>query len=211
MDLHKEPESATRKRPNALKLLISDHNLYCHKFETSHTYMHPNGFWKSHIDYVFTSQQNKMTKYTIIPCSLLNVSTHTSVAIELGPEIVPQIKSKGNVIHGVKVNWKVGDLDAYQDKLQQKLSMFNTEYIDVEANLSLLHSALKETAEETFKTSKRTQNTAHKRKPWNPELSSAVNESNKAHYLWKCQGQPEPNHPAAVARKRAKLRIRSVQ
>lgn len=185
-----------------------------HSTRQQHTYSH---VFKSHIDHMFV-HECPTAGATWSPKLILsqdddyrNTSTHVPVttSLQLPGNTLPKscpIKHSPRK----KILWQDMNHQLYEQTVQQELRRFDISLLPPGYATLLIQNILL-TAEAAAVPTKVTK-TPKNRKPWCPELEAAIQHSKVCLFNWKESGRPEErDHPASIARRRARRQVRTAQ
>ena len=118
-------QTRNNKHDQLLKEFIQELNFTADKDKSDRqTFFHPSGQSSSQIDYIFSSKENLIKKYTIWNSSSSNVSAHVPVSMTTNIIIPIGRVNKANkeikTVH--KLQWDQIDLPLYIESVQNKIS-----------------------------------------------------------------------------------------
>ncbi|CAC5425418.1 unnamed protein product [Mytilus coruscus] len=117
-------QTRNNKHDQLLKEFIQELNFTADKDKSDRqTFFHHSGQSSSQIDYIFSSKENLIKKYTIWNNSSSNVSAHVPVSVTTNIIIPTGVNKANKEIHTVhKLQWDQTDLPLYIKSVQNEIS-----------------------------------------------------------------------------------------
>lgn len=209
-DLNADLFNRTSKKETMLQQLINNYNLSTPNVDIRQefTFNHKSMAASSHLDYFLVSK-DICSDIELIKDSAINTSAHHPVAISTILSAKSMV-TNARITTKRRVQWNKGDIPAYQHKLQDSLTSYNTAGKPIETVIQEINQIILN-AESAAIPSTRSKVIRRPRKLMYPALADAIAESKMAHYLWKEAGRPGSEHPATAKRKGASKQVRRTQ
>ena len=200
------------------ELMLSDfmvHNelVLSDAFPQLPTFVHPNGYDSTRIDYCLTRKQVQIISVECLDNLYGNSSDHHPVGFDVNVTI-SMVPTKSITVTRVKrVLWHKIDHSRYQAKLNENLDQLNLKTdtkFDVNCSAIKLMSCIETAALSVMPNIPK--HKSGKLRIWNSEIAAAAKRTKQSNYEWKSAGRPtDPVHPATINRKAARKYLRSVK
>jgi hypothetical protein len=213
-----EPKS---KRETALHNFILNYQLKVKESNQGPTFIHPNGYDCSTIDYFLV---NKKIEDNVRSCMKIqdlvqSTSDHYPVQIQVETKVESDLTTntleKETRKSNDNINWEKIDLSKYQTDLDDTLrenSPNTTTIWDIEQEVLNLQTTITNAAQNAINRKAQKPKKAKKKNLWNPAIKAAVKKRKAAYWkLKKGKAAQTDQHILVEQHKKSKLELRSLQ
>ncbi|CAC5397677.1 unnamed protein product [Mytilus coruscus] len=202
-------QTRNNKHDQLLKEFIQELNFTADKDKSDRqTFFHHSGQSSSQIDYIFSTKENLIKKYTIWNNSSSNVSAHVPVSVTTNIIIPTGVNKANKEIHTVhKLQWDQTDLPLYIESVQNEISKLQLTQKPANS-IQNITKALLTVSNKTVPTKP----IKLKGPKWkaSPRVKKHLKNCKQLYSKWKFEGK-QPDHPFRKQLKAEKKNLRSQQ
>ena len=178
------------------------------------TFHSHNKISKRHLDYILVDPKVISLNHTVVQDeSPDNSSTHVPVTTNIQINSELSLKNKTDkcrkTVPSRKNNWKKADSYAYKENIINLMpsNLYTTaDPVSIESSLLTITEVLQKATKDSVPLCKKPRRKS--KIPWNDEIKLALENSKKAHRIWKDTNRPHFPHPLSIKRITARKMLR---